>query len=56
MGLGRSQTTCRICGKEIKDFKYVAMPEWDISEYLCGVCYSKRLSEYYIKHEDKDKK
>jgi hypothetical protein len=56
MELRRSQTTCRICGKEIKDFKYIAMPEWDISEYLCGACYSKRLSEHYKNHEDKDKK
>jgi hypothetical protein len=55
MGLGRSQIKCRECGKEIKDFKYAAMPEWDVSEYLCGICYSKRLSEYYIKHEGKDK-
>ncbi len=56
MGLGKSQIRCKICEKEIKDFKYIAMPEWNISEYLCGICYSKRLAEYYIKHEEKDKK
>jgi hypothetical protein len=56
MGLGRGQIECKICSKEIKDFKYAAMPEWNISEYLCGSCYSKKLSEYYIKHEEKDKK
>ncbi|MER5174282.1 MAG: hypothetical protein ABJB76_07545 [Candidatus Nitrosocosmicus sp.] len=57
MGLGRSKIKCRICDEEIKDFKYIAMPEWNISEYLCGTCYSKRLTEHYIKHEEiKDKK
>jgi hypothetical protein len=55
MGLGSSQIKCRICNKEIKDFKYIAMPEWNIPEYLCGICYSKRLTEHYIKHEVKDK-
>lgn len=56
MELGRKQIKCRICNKEIKDFKYIAMPEWNISEYLCSICYSKRLSEYYIQHKEKDKK
>ncbi len=57
MGLGRSKINCRICDEEIKDFKYIAMPEWNISEYLCSNCYSKRLIEQYIKHEEiKDKK
>ncbi len=56
MGLGRGQIKCRICNEEIKDFKYNAMPEWNISEFLCGICYSKRLTEHYIKHEDKEDK
>jgi hypothetical protein len=25
------------------------MKEWDISGYLCGDCYSKKLTEHYIK-------
>jgi hypothetical protein len=56
MELGRSQLKCGICDRNLKDFKYVAMPEWNISKYMCGQCYSKKLSEYYIKHENKDKK
>lgn len=56
MGIGRSgPTKCGICNKEIKDFKYVAMPQWNISEYLCGVCYSQKLTDHYIKREVKDK-
>jgi hypothetical protein len=53
MKIGRSQIKCQICSKEIEDFKYVPIPEWKISKYLCGACYSKKLSEYYIKHEEK---
>ena len=53
MGIGRGQTMCKVCDKEIKDFKYIAMPEWNISGYLCGICYSQKLSEYYMNHEKK---
>jgi len=56
MGIGRDRVRCGICDKEIKEFKYIAMPKWNISGYLCGICYSHRLSEHYIKHEEKDKK
>lgn len=56
MELGRSQLKCEICNGNLKDFKYVAMPEWNISKYLCGSCYSKKLSEYYLKHDEKNKK
>lgn len=54
MDIGRSQIKCGLCNKNLKDFKYIAMPEWDISQYLCGSCYSKKLSEYYIKREKKE--
>jgi hypothetical protein len=56
MGIGRGgQIKCGICSKEIKGFKYAAMPQWNISEHLCGTCYSEKLSEHYIKHKVKDK-
>jgi len=56
MGIGRGgQIKCGICCKEIKGFKYAAMPQWNISGYLCGACYSEKLSEHYIKHKVKDK-
>jgi hypothetical protein len=54
MDIGRSQVKCGLCNKSLNDFKYIAMPEWDISKYLCGSCYSKKLSEYYIKREKKE--
>jgi len=53
MKIGKSQIKCEICSKEIIDYKYVPMPEWKISKYLCGACYSKKLSEYYIRHDEK---
>jgi hypothetical protein len=56
MEIGKNGVKCEICDKEIKDFKYIAMPEWNISGYLCGICYSYKISEHYIKHEEKDKK
>ena len=48
---GGSQIKCQICSKELEDIKYVPMPEWKISKYLCSTCYSKRLSEHYIVHQ-----
>ena len=56
MGLGKSHIKCGICNKDIKNFKYAAMPEWNISEFICGDCYSQKLTEHYIKHEDTNKK
>lgn len=48
--------SCSICNSSISDFKYHGMKEWNISGYLCSDCYSKKLTEYYIKrdvYEDK---
>jgi hypothetical protein len=55
MKIGKSQNKCQICSIELEDIKYVPMPEWKISKYLCSACYSKKLSEYYIIHQEKSK-
>ena len=48
--LNRGQRiTCSICKEKIGDFKYESMQQWNISGYLCSKCYSKKISEYYIR-------
>ena len=38
---------CSICNGEII-FLYKPMEQWRISGNLCGVCYGRKLNEYYI--------
>ena len=50
--MGRAKSLkCAICGSDIVNFRYKAMLEWDISGNLCGKCYGKKLTEYYIPRE-----
>jgi hypothetical protein len=42
---------CALCGKGIINFRYKAMPQWNISGELCGECYGKKLTEHYISAE-----
>ena len=37
---------CIICGEKI-ELKYKPMEEWKLEGTLCGICYSKKLSEHY---------
>ena len=37
---------CVLCDSEI-DHSYLPMKEWSIDGYLCGKCYSKKISEFY---------
>jgi len=37
---------CSLCNNLLK-IKYIPMKEWKISGILCGICYSKKISEYY---------
>ena len=37
---------CAVCNEDI-EHAYLAMKEWKIDGYLCGKCYSKKLSEFY---------
>ncbi len=55
MKIGESHIKCQICNKELEYVKYVPMPEWKISKYLCSACYSKKLSEYYVVRQEKHK-
>ena len=45
------KSKCVTCGNGISDFRYKSMLEWDISGDLCGKCYGRKLTEYYIPEE-----
>lgn len=53
---GRERINCSICNNKIGDFKYESMPQWNILGFLCSKCYSKKISEYYIKQSTEEKK
>jgi hypothetical protein len=38
---------CVICDNDLTNFRYTAMPDWNISGYLCGKCYEQKLDKYY---------
>jgi hypothetical protein len=42
---------CVICEIGITNFRYKAMLQWNIPGELCGKCYGKKLTEYYIPSE-----
>ena len=44
---------CTLCGNNIS-FRYKAMPQWNIPGNLCGVCYGKKLTDYYISIDRRD--
>ena len=48
---GRERITCSICNEKIGDFRYEPMQQWNISGSLCSKCYSKKISDYYIKQQ-----
>lgn len=37
---------CTICGQAM-DQKYLPMKNWNVDGFLCGKCYSKKISEHY---------
>ena len=41
-----SDKKCTLCDASI-DFAYLPMKEWGIDGFLCGKCYSKKISEFY---------
>lgn len=55
MQLGRERITCSVCNAKIDGFKYESMPEWKISGFLCNKCYSKKLSDYYLRKQSDSK-
>jgi NAD-dependent oxidoreductase involved in siderophore biosynthesis len=53
MDMDKNDLKCVLCGNELT-FKYKKMEEWKISGYICGICYDKKLSEFYISPDRKD--
>jgi NAD-dependent oxidoreductase involved in siderophore biosynthesis len=53
MDMDKNDLKCVLCGNELT-FKYKSMEEWKISGYICGICYDKKLSEFYISPDRKD--
>jgi hypothetical protein len=51
--MGKTLMKCVNCGNTI-NFRYRAMPQWNISGDLCGECYGKKLTEYYISTDRRD--
>ena len=41
-----TKNKCAICSEEI-ELHYKSMEEWKIEGFLCGKCYSKKISEHY---------
>lgn len=44
---------CVLCGNSLT-FTYKGMREWNISGNLCGNCYGKKLTDYYISSKVKN--
>ncbi len=42
---------CVLCGNSLT-FRYKAMREWNITGFLCGDCYAKKLKEHYLTAND----
>jgi hypothetical protein len=53
--MDKNDVKCALCGNTLT-FRYKSMEEWNISipGYLCGICYEKKLSEFYIAPDRKD--
>ncbi|MGZ8854637.1 MAG: DUF4428 domain-containing protein [Nitrososphaeraceae archaeon] len=47
-----TDTKCSICNNPISLFRYKAMKQWNILEYLCNDCYSKKLKEHYFSKKE----
>ena len=43
--MGKKET-CIVCGENIEK-KFLPMKEWKIDGFLCGKCYSKKISDFY---------
>jgi len=47
MGKRSNKQKCSLCKGEIT-FLYMPMVQWKITGNLCGLCYEKKLAEYYL--------
>ena len=44
---------CASCGADLS-FKYTPMRQWNIHGYVCGQCYSQKLTDHYISPDRRD--
>lgn len=51
--MDKNDLKCVLCGNTLT-FRYKSMEEWNLSGYLCGICYEKKLTEFYISPDRKD--
>jgi hypothetical protein len=51
----RNNQKCILCGNDITS-RYRPMPQWNILGDLCGACYGKKLTEYYLSYDDLTKR
>ena len=53
MLMDKNDLKCALCGNTVT-FRYKSMEEWNISGYLCGMCYEKKITDFYISPDRKD--
>lgn len=51
--MDKNDLKCALCGNTLT-FRYKSMEEWNISGYLCSMCYDKKLTEFYISPDRRD--
>jgi hypothetical protein len=51
--MDKDDLKCALCGNKLT-FRYKSMEEWKISGFICGICYDKKLMEFYISPDRKD--
>lgn len=51
--MAKPAVKCASCGTPFM-FKYTPMSQWNISGYVCGQCYSQKLTEHYIAPDRRD--
>jgi len=51
--MAKTDLKCVLCGNKLT-LKYKPMDEWKITGYICGVCYEKNLTEFYISPDRRD--
>ncbi len=55
MGKRGNKHKCILCNGEIT-ILYTPMEQWKISGSLCGRCYGKKLTEYYLSSSEATKR
>ncbi|MGQ0771473.1 MAG: hypothetical protein ACT4NT_01685 [Nitrososphaerota archaeon] len=42
----KDEIKCVLCNGTLAQ-KYLPMKDWDVKGFLCGKCYTKKISEHY---------